>query len=77
MGVLLGGLNISYIEYVEFYFVKLGDLSSRIWTACLAICLALMESRNYATVFHLLPIFFGVAWWLVALLSCNVTLQIL
>ncbi|XP_073989122.1 integral membrane protein GPR155 homolog anchor isoform X2 [Rhodnius prolixus] len=64
MGVLLGGLNISYIEYVEFYFVKLGDLSSRIWTACLAICLALMESRNYATVFHLLPIFFGVAWCL-------------
>ncbi|XP_014253111.1 integral membrane protein GPR155 [Cimex lectularius] len=62
VGVLIGTIGAGYTDYIQFFFVNMGDFSSRIWTACLAICLALIESRNFATVYHLFSIFCIVAW---------------
>ncbi|BES87563.1 Membrane transport protein [Nesidiocoris tenuis] len=60
-GVISGHLFLPYTKYVAYFLVNLADFSSRILTACLAICLAFMESRNYTTVNHFLPIFYGVS----------------
>ncbi|KAF6208388.1 hypothetical protein GE061_016842 [Apolygus lucorum] len=61
IGTITGHLYWPYSQYTAYFLMNFGDFSARILTACLAICLAFMESRNYATVNHFLPIFYGIA----------------
>lgn len=64
IGILIGKFNINNIAYIEYGLVRFGDYSGKIWTACLAISLALIEAKNFTSLVRLQPLFIIAAWGL-------------
>lgn len=61
VGVIIGNLKTSNLKMVEFFMLRVGEFGEKIWTACLAITLALIEAKNFASLVQLQYIFFTAA----------------
>ncbi|CAH1408234.1 unnamed protein product [Nezara viridula] len=74
LGVILGNLKTTNMEIVEFFMLRIGDYGAKIWTACLAITLALIEAKNFASLVQLQYIFFITAFGLPIIVTTSIML---
>ncbi|XP_014293866.1 lysosomal cholesterol signaling protein isoform X2 [Halyomorpha halys] len=61
-GVIMKSFKPVNGELAEFWMLRMGDFGAKIWTACLAITLALIEAKNFVSLVRMDIFFFFTAY---------------